>query len=199
LSFGSVTTGSQSAEQTFQVTNTGTGALTSEIRVGYGPYIISTPCAAVLPAGGSCTVGVKFVPFSNGPVNGAVAVSFTELASATFVFLDGSGVSGSGYTYSASATPTSLNLGSVTIGLQSSEQTFQVTNTGTGALTSEIRIGYGPYIISTPCAAVLPAGASCTVGVKFVPFSNGPVNGAVAVSFTELASATFVYLNGTGM
>ena len=199
LNFGSVNIGSRSTEQSFQIMNTGTGPLTVSVGVN-GPYFISTPCSAVLAAGMSCTVGVIFEPtLAGGTMGNAATVRFSELAGWTNVFLSGTGLPTNGYSHSASISPTSLDFGSVDIGSRSTEQTFQIMNTGTGALTVSVGVN-GPYFISTPCSAVLAAGMSCTVGVIFEPtLAGGTMGNAATVRFSELAGWTNVFLSGTGI
>ena len=201
IDFGSETVGMTSAEKTFQITNTGTGALTLTVGMYGSGYLISTPAPASLAPGGSCTIGVKFRPVAFGATSSEfVAIIFSEIAANTYINLTGTGISADGLTYTVSVTPLSIDFGSETVGMTSAEKTFQITNTGTGALTLTVGMYGSGYLISTPAPASLAPGGSCTIGVKFRPVAFGATSSEfVAIICSEIASNTYVSFSGTGL
>lgn len=201
LDFGSVQIGSTSAEMTFQVTNTGTGALSLDARKYGSSYLISRPVPVSLAPGGSCTIGVRFSPVSIGATSSEfIAIIFSEIAANTYINLTGTGISADGLTYTVSVTPLSIDFGSETVGMTSAEKTFQITNTGTGALTLTVGMYGSGYLISTPAPASLAPGGSCTIGVKFRPVAFGATSSEfVAIICSEIASNTYVSFSGTGL
>ena len=121
LNFGDVLVGAVSAERTFQLTNTGTGALTPSfvaLTNGTNAYFISsTTCAAALAPGASCTVGVTFQPALAGATSlCGVRVDIAEIATYIVVTLNGTGIPPGGTTYSVQVSPQTLNFGDVLVG-----------------------------------------------------------------------------------
>ena len=155
--------------------------------------------------GASCTVGVTFQPTLAGATSlCGVRVDIAEIATYIVVTLNGTGIPPGGTTYSVQVSPQTLNFGDVLVGAVSAERTFQLTNTGTGALTPSfvaLTNGTNAYFISsTTCATALAPGASCTVGVTFQPALAGATSlCGVRVDIAEIATYIAVTLNGRGI
>ena len=93
--------------------------------------------------------------------------------------------------------PTTAHFGSVLIGSASPVTTFTVTNTGgdvSGALDVSVKNATGDgaasFTLTNTCTAPLAAGATCTVGVSFVPATAVATTGTLTVSGTPGGSVT---------
>ena len=95
LAFGNVARGTTSAARTVTITNTSTAVLsiTSVSLAGTAPgqYTRTNNCPAQVPAGGTCTVTVRFKPTSTGNKSAILRVTPGGGASAKTVTLSGTG------------------------------------------------------------------------------------------------------------
>jgi hypothetical protein len=104
----------------------------------------------------------------------------------------------------ASVTPTSLAFGNAFVGFTSPARTLTLANTGTASLTGITVTIPAPY--SRPagapggtCGTILPAGATCTIGVVLTPTAIGPVNGSLTITGNVAVTGSPVALTGTGV
>ncbi|HEV2639650.1 MAG TPA: discoidin domain-containing protein [Actinocrinis sp.] len=101
-------------------------------------------------------------------------------------------------TATLTASPTSVNLGSETVGSTSAAQTVTVSNTGTAAASvSSISAG-APFAETNTCGSSIAAGASCTVSVTFKPTASGAASGSLTVASNATNASLSVALTGTG-
>ncbi|HZC04095.1 MAG TPA: choice-of-anchor D domain-containing protein [Ktedonobacterales bacterium] len=105
-----------------------------------------------------------------------------------------------------SFSPTSLNLGSVTVGATSAVQTVTLTNSGQAAVSitgiSITGANAVDFAQSNDCptgTSTLAVGASCAIDVTFAPTSGGSRSAAVSVSDNAAGSPQSVALSGTGL
>jgi len=110
-------------------------------------------------------------------------------------------LSGTGTT--AKLLPTSLNFGTVAIGVTSPPKTVTLTNVGTTTLSiTSIAItgtnGSDYLQMATTCGASLAAAASCTVSVDFKPSATGTRSAALSFADSAAGSPQQVPLNGIG-
>jgi uncharacterized repeat protein (TIGR01451 family) len=148
----------------------------------------------VIPAGGSCSVGVTFTPGGSGA------------RSATLTFPNDSSdgpqtltLSGNGTNPGISVAPTSLTFPSQGIGTTSSAQPVVVTSSGTSPLTVSSVAVSGPFQITDGCSGagpITPTG-TCTVQVAFKPTALGPASGTLTIA-SDGGTKT-VALSGTGV
>jgi len=204
--FGSVPQGQSSAEQTFQVSNTG-GAPTSALAMALtgsdaGEFGLSTDACSghILGPGENCTIGVKLSPAASGAVG---AKNATLSASAT---TGGTAVASlSGVALGPAAlrvVPTDQDFGMVAQGMPSQEFTFMVTNGGglaSGALVTGISPA-GEFAITTNgCdGKVLVPGATCSIGIKMTPAGSGQRSASLTVRGSP-GGAAVANLRGTGL
>jgi hypothetical protein len=193
VKFGSVAVG-ESASATLTLTNDSAAefapmkAFTAfnpdEFQFGVGT------CGSIVPAGGSCTIVVRFSPVTTGLRTAGLTVG-GRVANAS---LSGTGVAGS-----VSVSPSSLDFGTVTVG-NSSAQTITVTN-GSGAAiattTSFFPLGIfdADPAAGTCRGASLATGASCTIVVRFTPQGAGVTSGVLTIG----ASVATVALAGVAV
>ncbi|MBL0215217.1 MAG: choice-of-anchor D domain-containing protein [Myxococcales bacterium] len=193
--FGSVTNGTQSATQTFTITNIGgqtSGAVTPALTGANAAEfsIMNTTCAAGLAPAASCDVLVFFKPTTSGAKVAAVSVTGASAP------LSGAGISPSQIT----ANPTSLTFaGNTLIGTSSLVQSFTVTNNGsttTGTIAVTIGgVNAGDYSQTNNCTTLI-ANATCQVTVTFTPTAAGARVATVTV--TEGTNSVGVAVSGTG-
>lgn len=182
---------------TFTATNTGTtttGPLTATlIGVAAADFTIqSTTCTMLAPAA-TCDVVVELTPLTRG---GKVAqLSVKDSVAETRVGLRGNA-------YSLLVTGTAV-FPDTELGQQSAIQTFNVSNASnlaTGAITTT-RGGTDASqftVVSTTCAAGIPANNGCTISVRFTPTSAGPKSATLNVSATPGGSDS-VAITGRGL
>jgi hypothetical protein len=195
LSFAGVNAGSTSTKNV-TVSNSGNSSLTiSQITVNAKDFAasgISTPLA--LGAGQSAVLSVSFDPSVSESITGNVTLMSSQGASAVI------SVSGSGVQPAVTLTPTSASFGSVTVGSPST-QTFQLTNSGTGALTiSQLSVsgsGFSAGTLSLPIT--LNSGQSTTFNVQFAPAGAGAATGSVTIVSNAPNSPALIALSGTGV
>jgi hypothetical protein len=97
-----------------------------------------------------------------------------------------------------SASPTSLSLGSETVGSTTSAQSVTVSNTGTAAAAISSVSASGPFAETNTCGSSLAAGASCTASVTFTPTATGAAAGTLTVASNATNPSLTVALSGTG-
>ena len=196
LSFGAVAQGGTSAAQTVTISNTSTvTASVLSVAVSQGFSWTQYTCTGSLSPGASCTVGVSFAPTATGVATGTLTASSAAIATAATVTLSGIGAVAA----SIQVTPGSISFSTTGVGQSSAPTTLTVTNQGTveavNGLTLTAPAGF--TLVSNTCAATLAAGASCTVGVEFVPTSAGATSGSLTVAATGIAGQA-IALQGTG-
>jgi hypothetical protein len=201
--FGDVIEGTNSADQTFTVTNTGEGK-SGTVTVGLGgtdPADFtqdSTTCGAKLAVGASCTVSVHFNPSAAEADDATLSVTADPGGTATAT-LQGTGTS----TAILSIDPTTFDFGSVVLGSSSGEQTFTVTNSGQGdsgtVAVSVSGANQADFVVdSTTCGPALPGGGFCTISAHYTPSATGPGGADLAVTSTPGGTASSA-LQGTGI
>ena len=193
-SFGALLIGQTGAPITFTVTNTGavpTGALATGLTGAEAAEFTreSDGCAgAVLGAGLSCTIAVRFAPVVAGPKTASLGVSGTP-GGAVSSALSGTGLAPA----QLSIAPASQDFGTLVAGQTGGGVSFTVSNTG-GVATGTLSVGLpgGQFeIVSDGCAAsALGAHTSCTISARFAPTSAGTKLATLTVSGSPGGSAT---------
>ena len=202
LNLGKVTLGNTGSAQTITVTNV-TNAIvtfTGVAIVGLNPgdfLIASNTCGPTLAGGASCVLGIRFKPISTGTRKGTLQLSDDGGGSPQTAPLTGIGTA-------IRLTPSSLNLGTVTLGNSSSPQTITVTNASNATVTfTSIGIaGLNPadfLIASRTCGPTLAAGAVCTLGIRFKPIATGIRKGTLQVKDDGGGSQQTAALSGAGV
>ncbi len=197
LSFPKTIIGVTSKSKSVTWTNTGTATLNIFSIAASGDFAISNnTCGATVSAGASCAVSVTFTPTAKGSRQGNLTFNDNAPGSPQIVALVGTGTA-------IKLTPSSLNLGTVTVGNSSSPQTITVTNVSNATVTfTSIGVaGLNPAdfpITSNTCGPTLAGGASCTLGIRFKPIATGIRNGTLQVKDNGGGSPQTAALKGTG-
>lgn len=197
LSFGNVTTGSNSAKQ-IVITNSGSAAVhVSAVNAsGSGFTVSGLTVPATLNASQTATLTVTFAPTSAGSATGSITLTSDASNSPLSVSVSGTGVAAVGQ---LSANPTSLSFGNVAAGSNSAKQ-IVLTNTGSGAVhisaVSASGTGFSVSGISVP--ATLNPSQTATLTITFAPTAGGSVTGSVTVTSDATGSPLSISLSGTG-
>ncbi len=103
----------------------------------------------------------------------------------------------------AAVTPISLKFGSVAVGMTSGALNASLTNTGTTPFSVGSISLTGSYALwfsqSNNCSASLAPGASCSISVKFRPFSAASKAAKLSISTSATSTPLSVSLSGTGI
>lgn len=91
LSFGNQERGTTSVPQSVTVTNTGTAPLTISGLTASAQFTQSNTCAAPVPAGGTCTLAIRFAPTAFGPQTGNITLFDDAADSPQVINLAGTG------------------------------------------------------------------------------------------------------------
>ncbi|MGH2829884.1 MAG: choice-of-anchor D domain-containing protein [Actinomycetota bacterium] len=207
VAFGNVGTGQTSAEQTITVANGTAGPVAiSSVTLGganAAEFAVSTnTCAgATLPAGGTCAIGARFAPVSDGAKAGSISIAHTGPASPLAVPLTGTGVAP---TPGIGVAPSSIAFAQTVVGAATATQNVTVSSTGTanlsvGTLTLTGTNAGDFAIVSDGCSgqSVAPGG-SCLAGVRFQPTAAGSRTATLNVP-SNAGSPRTVALSGTAV
>ena len=174
LDFGNQEAGTESAVKTVTLKNTsGSTSLTVTSIAASAGYASTDTCAGkIIPAGGTCTISVKFQPTANlVPVAypGAITVVDSDPTATQVIALAGFGVA------PVSPSPTSLDMGVVLFSSSTGPQTVTLTNSDAAAETPTLTGTGGVSLANNTCAGSLAPGGKCTIDVSLGPSSAGPV------------------------
>jgi F5/8 type C domain/Abnormal spindle-like microcephaly-assoc'd, ASPM-SPD-2-Hydin len=195
LAFGNQTVGSTSASQTVTVSNPNSTAVSVAQLAVNGPFGHTSTCGATIPAAGSCTVSIQFVPTATGAATGSLSITSNAPGSPLTVALTGTGTS--------STTDLALN---AAVTASSYTQTYVPANavdgnTGTyweannGAWPSTITVNLGSSQTLGSITVDLPPSSAWSTRTQTLSVL-GSTNGT---SFTTLvASATYTWNPSTG-
>jgi Abnormal spindle-like microcephaly-assoc'd, ASPM-SPD-2-Hydin len=193
VNFGNVTVGSKDS-QTMRVSNTGTADLTiTKIAAsGTGFSVSGLSIPTTLPPGENTTFTSSFKPTGTGNQTGSISISSNAAGSPLAIDLTASGVT---TVLKLAANATSLNFGTVNVGVTTS-QTVTLTNTGNANVVIEnvTASGTGFGIAGGP--STLTPSQSIAFTVTFDPKAPGGVTGNLFV--TSNAPTVQVGLTGQG-
>lgn len=192
LAFVDTTVGQTSPGRSFQVLNSGAGALTlGGAAVLSGPFEASSNCGSTLASGSACDVTVVFKPTATGDAQGSLQV--TSSVGNQQVALTGKGVMAA-----LGTSPGSLNLGDVHLGQSSTPQYITLSNVGTQAVTVNSVVADNPfYVHSNGCPSTLAPQSNCQIGVRMTPAAVGQYSSALHVT-TSLGLQN-IPLSGVGV
>jgi hypothetical protein len=197
LSFGNVPV---STTQSLSETLTNVGGASSTISsltasgAGFSLSGISVPIT--LTPGQSATFSVSFTPASAGAVNGDVTI-ISNASDSTFVVpLSGTGTGGAAGQLTVA--PTTLALGSVTVG-SSGTATGTLTASGASVTVTGAGSSSGAFSLSGLSLPVtIAAGQSASFTVTFSPQTTGAASGTLTFTSNAQPTTTTESLTGTG-
>lgn len=194
LSFNTTVVGATSSARTVTLTNQQTVALSmTSVAASAGFAVASDTCGASVGAGANCTIGVTFSPAAVGSATGTLTITDSAANSPQTVNLSGTG--SAPVTFSAS----SLNFGTVKVGMTSSAKTVTITNRQSVALSlSGVAASAGFTVSSNTCGSSIAAGSNCTVAATFAPTVAGAATGTLTFTDSAATSPQSIGLSGTG-
>jgi len=189
--FGSVLVNTTSAAQTITIANTGTANLTITGVTTSGDFAQTNDCPAILNPTASCTATLTFTPTTFGNRNGTLTINGNAGPQSA-------ALSGVGITQGLTFAPSSVNFGTVPVGLQSQPQSVIVTAVGNLPTNITGIVASAGYSQTNNCPATLQPAAICTIAAVFVPAQQGATPGAITVTSDAPTSPQTVTLSGTG-
>jgi len=194
LSFSTTVAGNTSVAKTVTLTNNQATTLGISSIGTTGPFALaSNTCGASVLAGKACTVGVTFSPTAVGSATGTLTFNHSGTNSPQMVSLSGTGSA------PVTLSVTSLSFSTTVAGNISAAKTVTLTNKQAMTLTNIGITASAPFAVaSNTCGTSVAAGASCTVGVTFLPTAVGAATGTLTFNDSAIASPQTVSLSGTG-
>jgi FG-GAP-like repeat/Abnormal spindle-like microcephaly-assoc'd, ASPM-SPD-2-Hydin/Protein of unknown function (DUF1573) len=184
-----------SAGQTVTLTNAGTAPVTISSVITPASFPQTNTCGTSVAAGASCTMTVTFHPTNIGSLGGTINIYDNAPNSPQQISVSGTGTQ-------VSLNPTSLNFGSINLGITSSAMVVTLTNLGSNALTitSSQLGGTNPsdFAEINNCGSSVAAGASCSYDITFTPGGMGGRNATLSINDSGGASPQVIGLAGTG-
>ena len=203
LTFAPTVVGAVSAGQAVLLTNSGTSAISLTGSAGSpagADFSVSGDCIGSLQAGQSCTGFVTFKPSVTGLRSTPYNIFVANMPSPITVTFSGTGTPGTPpqpLTFSTSA----LSFAVSSVGSSSAAQTVVLSNPNGFAVTN-LGSGFGgadaqDFVVSAnTCGQTLPAKASCSVGVVFMPTGVGTRTASIQLNTTADAATQTISLTG---
>jgi len=169
--------------------------------VNQNDFSFTTTCpisdTVPLAPGASCVSTVFYSPTITGheTVTMVYYGNFTLVKQGLLINGDGTAVK---------VSPTTLNFGTVKVGVTSAAKTITFQNAGSTAMsiTSTGFSGTSPYWHldgpTTTCGTSVPANSSCTFGITFTPQQVGTFTATFSIGDPDPTGPQKVTLNGTG-
>jgi phospholipase C len=189
LSFSQTFLGS-TAQQSVQLSNTSTSAVTLDQIQTIGDYSQTNNCGSSLAAGSSCQITVTFAPTTSGYRQGNLVIWDNDPGSPQMGRLTGTATA-------IARTPYTLTF-SGAVGQTSAAQTITVTNNSSLPVTLESVTVLAPFNQTNNCAPQIPAASECTINVTFSPQKQGDFKATLYINDSDFMSPQEVYLTGNG-
>jgi parallel beta-helix repeat protein len=218
--FGQQGVGTTSNPQTFTVFNGGTASvLLGEPSVDDPNFVIvSNACGSSLPAGTGCAVVADFAPQAGGTVHGNLMIPAGGTPAALQIkhrahgkaAIDSVGpgpgpigtaataaLQGTGVAQGAITLPSSLDLGTYSVGSPPNHQDVTITNSGNAPVNFSTVAVSGPFQITNGCGTTLAQGASCVITVLYSSPTIGAATGSLVVSTDAANGSAAIALTAT--
>ena len=201
--FGSQNVGTQSAAETFTITNNGSVSLNFTQAIGIAganaaDFQQTSNCPISVPPGSSCSISVTFSPQTSGARSAGINIANNAPGSPQSIPLTGTGV----LLAQAQVSSASLSFGSQVVGALSAPQSVSVQNTGSTPLIFD-QIAFagansGDFVESDNCLSneIAPT-LSCTIFVRFSPQSVGSKMATLTITDNTPSSPQSVSITGT--
>jgi hypothetical protein len=196
VTFGTISVGTASAQQTVTLTDSGNANLSIGGISISGDFSESNNCGASLEAGASCQIEVTFTPTATGTMNGALTVTDNAATSPQSISLSGTGlIPGAA---EITLAPAALTFSGQMLGSSSSSQIVTLTNNGgSSASISGVTIT-GDFKQTNNCGTLAANGGTCSIAVTFAPSTYGARTGALTIANNAGGPQT-VGITGTGV
>jgi hypothetical protein len=204
LSFGAEAVGFSTAVEEVTVTNTSSVTLyfrIAETGADASSFVTSNTCLPSLAAGAICTISVRMIPQATGPLSAAITLTDTAATSPQSISLGGTGIKAPTASGSLDLSSTSVVFGTETVGVSTNAEEVFVYNPSSVTLyfgIAETGADASSFVISNTCLPSLAAGATCHIGVRFVPQATGPLSATIVLTDNSATSPQIISLSGTG-
>lgn len=203
FSFGTLTVG-QTAQQVFQITNTGSANETlSDINILLGnslapsEYALQNTCTAALSPANSCTVTITFTPGAIGTYNAVLSISINDGAAIQTLPIPANVVA------PFSVSPSNLTFPSTLVGSSAAAQSITITNNLSTSISSPAFAITGPnaadFSQTSSCPASLAGGANCAASITFKPSTSSVETATLTLTSSADNTTQTVALSGTGL
>lgn len=177
-------------QQSVQLSNTSSSAVTiNQIQV-IGDYSETDNCGSSLAGGASCNITVTFSPTVSGYRKGSLVIWDDDPGSPQMGRLVGTATS-------ITQKPDTLTFSSP-VGQKSAAQNITITNVSNVPLIFENVTIKAPFAATNNCPANIAAGAQCTISVTFTPAKSGQVTQTMNLNDGDFLSPQNVFLTGNG-
>jgi hypothetical protein len=194
--YGQVQVGA-SKQNTFQLSNTGTRALTISAKHKTGKEFTFSgfKLPITLQPGQGAQMRVNFAPSVAGTVSGTITLTSNAKNPKLSLGVSGTGVTGA----TLEVSPASLSFGSVTVGASSSLPLTLSASNGTVTI-SAAQINSSEFLLSgLTLPKSIAAGQSVTATVTFTPNASGTATANLTLTSNAVNSPTTVPLTGSGV
>ena len=194
-----------STPQTVTLTNGGSAALSITSIAVTGDDITDfqeiNTCGTSVPALMTCTITVTFTPTAVGTRTAQVTITDSSPSPGSTQVVDLTGTGGNEPLVSLSAT--SLAFGNQAVGVASTPQSIQVTNTGTAPLSFTSVVASGVFAVQANNCSTAPLQpttppSNCAISVTFTPTTAGESVGSLTLTDNAPNSPQIILLTGTG-
>jgi hypothetical protein len=196
ISFSSQVVGHQGKPVKVTVTNTAgsTSVTLSPPTASSGFVVTSSTCPAVMPPGGSCTIGVAFAPTTKGKQNGQLQLSSNAKYGVRAIKLKGKGVAPKMKTK-----PNSLSFEQTSAEAVSSPRSITIVNDSPAPISFTTAPAATPpfNVTANTCNTIAPNGGTCTISVEFAPHKHGKYQGTLEIHDNAVNSPQHIKLFGS--
>jgi hypothetical protein len=198
LTFNDLQVGkSQTQTETVQNTGGASAAISSITATGAGFSISGAGTPLTLAPGQTTSFSVTFFPQSSGNFSGNIAVASNATDPSLNISLSGSAVTASSGQLNVS--PSTINVGSVTVGTSGS-QAASLTATGASVVVSSVQVGSTEFSLSGISLPVtIAAGQSVGFTVNFTPQTSGVATSTISFTSNASNSPSSATVTGTGV
>ena len=163
-------------------------------------FVTTNTCGTTLAVSGVCHIDVRFAPVATGAAMAFITLVDSATGSPQSIALSGTGITPG--TTSVSLSSSSLMFGSETVGSSTATQNVTVTNTGSAVLYFKSIALTGAnansFVTSNTCAGSVAAGATCRIGVRFVPVATGAASASLTLTDNASSPSQTIALTGSG-
>ena len=154
----------------------------------------SSDCPVVMPPGGSCKIGVAFVPTAKGKQNGQLQLSSNAKYGVRAIKLKGMGVAPKMKTK-----PKSLSFEPTPADAVSSPRTITIVNDSPAPISFTTAPAATPpfNVTANTCNTIAPNGGTCTISVEFAPHKHGKYQGTLEIHDNAVNSPQHIKLFGS--
>jgi hypothetical protein len=158
-----------------------------------GFVVTSSDCPVVIPPGGSCKIGVAFVPTAKGKQNGQLQLSSNAKYGVRAIKLKGMGVAPKMKTK-----PKSLSFEPTPADAVSSPRTITIVNDSPAPISFTTAPAATPpfNVTANTCNTIAPNGGTCTISVEFAPHKHGKYQGTLEIHDNAVTSPQHIKLFG---